>query len=60
MFSIPFDTAGLDGRKVTVCLRRIHRLSDLPYLVHTGCELFLLLDGRKKLARMGRRSRPNF
>jgi len=51
--AIPFDTAGLEGRQITVCLWRMARLSRLPYLVHTGCELFLLLDGRKKLARMG-------
>lgn len=52
-FEVPFDTAGLDGRKITVCVWRLHPLARVPYLVHTGFELLLLLDGRKKLARMG-------
>jgi hypothetical protein len=36
-----------------VCLSRPHSIDRAPYLVHTGYELPLLLDGRKKLARMG-------
>lgn len=53
-FAIPFDTAGLEGRDITVCLERRRWISrQVPYLVHTGYELLLLLDGQKKLARMG-------
>jgi hypothetical protein len=40
-----------NGREVT--LRRWHSLRAVPYLVHTGYEMFLLLEGRKKFARMG-------
>jgi hypothetical protein len=53
-FAIPFDTAGLKRRKITVCLWRLRWLTRVPpYAIHTGFELLLLLDGRKKLARMG-------
>lgn len=38
-----------DGR--VVCIGSYHSLRDVPYLVHTGYELPLLLDGRKALAR---------
>jgi hypothetical protein len=51
-FAISFDTAGLEDRNITVCLWRCRWLSTIPYLVHTGYELILLLNGQKKLARM--------
>lgn len=40
-----------ENREVT--LSRWHSLRAVPYLVHTNYELFLLLEGRKKFARMG-------
>ncbi len=51
-FTISFDTAGLEGRDITVTLSRLHSLSKAPYLIHSGYELLLLLNGQKKLARM--------
>jgi hypothetical protein len=45
-FGVAFDGGGRD-----VALRRWHSTREPPYLVHTGYELPLLLDGRKKLAR---------
>ncbi|MGA9868505.1 MAG: hypothetical protein WBQ75_18920 [Acetobacteraceae bacterium] len=47
-FDVKFDPCGL-----AVTLYRWRRLLRVPYLVHTGYELPLLLEGRKKLARMG-------
>jgi hypothetical protein len=38
------------GREVT--LNRWHSIRAVPYLVHTNYELFLLVDGTKKFARM--------
>lgn len=51
-FNIAFDPAQLSSKNLEIVLGRRRRLSDTPYLVHTGYELPLLLDGRKKLARM--------
>jgi hypothetical protein len=51
-FSIDFRVEGLDCEEADIFLYRPHSISRLPYLVHTGYELFLLLEGRKKLARM--------
>jgi hypothetical protein len=46
-FGVLFETNGKD-----VALRRLTALNEeTPYLVHTGYELPLMLDGRKKLAR---------
>jgi hypothetical protein len=38
--------------KPEISLFRPHSISRAPYLIHTGYELPLLLEGRKKLARM--------
>jgi hypothetical protein len=45
-FGVTFEAGGRD-----VALLRRHSTREPPYLVHTGYELPLLLDGRKKLAR---------
>jgi hypothetical protein len=45
-FGVAFDGGDRD-----VALRRWHSIRETPYLVHTGYELPLMLDGRKKLAR---------
>jgi hypothetical protein len=45
-FAVPFDANGLG-----VWLRRCRGKPKWPYLSHTGFELFLVLDGRKPLAR---------
>jgi hypothetical protein len=54
-FNVSFDAAQLDSKDLEISLSR-SRPSDrtpyLPYLSHTGYELPLLLEGRKKLARM--------
>lgn len=52
-FDVPFDPAALPSRAEEVSLYRQRGIAEVPYLVHTGYELPLLLDGRKKLARMG-------
>ncbi|WP_052121627.1 DUF7683 domain-containing protein [Inquilinus limosus] len=46
------DIPGLDADDRDYALTRLHSIDTVPYLVHTGYELPLLLDGRKKLARM--------
>jgi hypothetical protein len=46
-FGIAFDP---EGREVALC--SWHSIRLVPYLVHTGFELPLLLEGRKQLARM--------
>jgi hypothetical protein len=52
-FNISFDPALLDSNNLDICLFRWRsRDRPLPYLAHTGYELPLLPDGRKKLARM--------
>lgn len=51
-FNVAFDAAQLHSKDLDICLFRRRWLSDAPYLVHTGYELPLLIDGRKKLARM--------
>lgn len=45
-FGTAFDP---DGREVL--LQPWHSIRDVPYLIHTGYELPLLLEGRKQLAR---------
>jgi hypothetical protein len=49
---VAFDPGLLEGEDLEITLSRRRRLRDAPYLIHTGYELPLLLDGRKKLARM--------
>jgi hypothetical protein len=51
-FDVAFDPGQLESRDLDVQLFRRRRLNDAPYLIHTRYELPLLLDGRKKLARM--------
>lgn len=50
-FGVRFDPGQVDIRERDIDLFRLSH-STIPYLVHTGYELPLLLDGRKKLARM--------
>jgi hypothetical protein len=46
-FEVPFDPKGR-----TTCLYKWTRRREVPYLIHTGYELALLLEGRKQFARM--------
>ena len=52
-FNVSFDAAQLDCENLDIILFRLRPLDQMPYLVYTRYELPLLLDGRKKLARMG-------
>jgi hypothetical protein len=49
-FGVTFDRSQLESADLVIGLFRWRRLSQAPYLIHTGYELPLLLDGRKKLA----------
>ena len=51
-FDVKFDRSEFKPPGVSAELFRWRPLSDAPYLPHTGYELPLLLDSRKKLARM--------
>ena len=51
-FNVTFDAAQLESKDLVIGLFRWHRRDQTPYLIHGGYELPLLLDGRKKLARM--------
>jgi hypothetical protein len=51
-FGIAIDWAALDFSDREFIVDRINPIQQAPYLIHTGYELPLLLDGRKKLARM--------
>jgi hypothetical protein len=51
-FNVSFDAAQLDCKDLAFFLFRLRPVDQMPYLVHRGYELPLLLDGRKKLARM--------
>jgi hypothetical protein len=51
-FAVAFDPDGLNCGELDIFFFRKRWLNDTPYLVHTGYELPLLIDGRKKLARM--------
>jgi hypothetical protein len=51
-FGVSFDPAPLGMIDPEVSLYRMQSIRTAPYLVHTGYELPLLLDGRKKLAKM--------
>jgi hypothetical protein len=46
------ELLGLPTIDISLFKRSHHGVSSLPYLAHTGYELPLLLDGRKKLAKM--------
>jgi hypothetical protein len=52
MFNVNFDAAQLDSKDLEISVSRTRSSDRTPYLSHTGYELPLLLDGRKKLARM--------
>lgn len=52
VFGVPFDPVPLGASHSVVLLFRMHSIQTAPYLIHTGYELPLLLDGRKKLAKM--------
>ncbi len=51
-FDVRFDPTPLGHAEPDISLTRLHSIRDCPYLIHTGYELPLLLDGRKKLANM--------
>jgi hypothetical protein len=51
-FNVSFDTAQLDSKDLDISLCRWRPSDQMPCLPHTRYELPLLLDGRKKLARM--------
>ncbi|MDV2987319.1 UNVERIFIED_CONTAM: hypothetical protein Q9R58_23700 [Methylobacteriaceae bacterium AG10] len=52
-FDVGLDLAALGSRTIEVHLSRLRRqVTGVPYLVHTGFELPLLLEGRKTLACM--------
>jgi hypothetical protein len=51
-FNVSFDAAQLDSKDLEISLFRRRSSDRTPYLTHTGYELPLLLEGRKKLARM--------
>jgi hypothetical protein len=53
-FGIAFDPEGRE-----VLLAPWHSIRDVPYLIHTGYELPLLLEGRKQLARFSEAYPPN-
>jgi hypothetical protein len=51
-FNVRFDIAQLDCKDLAIFLFRLRPIHQTPYLIHGGYELPLLLDRRKKLARM--------
>ena len=51
-FNVSFDAAQLDTKDLEISLFRWRPSDQTPYLIRTRYELPLLLDGRKKLARM--------
>jgi hypothetical protein len=51
-FGVKFDRSEFKSADLVVELFRWNPLCEAPYLIHTRYELPLLLDGRKKLARM--------
>jgi hypothetical protein len=57
-FNVTFDTAQLDCKDLAFFLFQLRPVDQTPYLVHGGYELPLLLDGRKKLARMSNEYPP--
>jgi hypothetical protein len=58
-FAVLFDPTKLPFESPDIFLSRQQRTSEAPYLIHTGYELPLLLDGRKKLARMSHEYPPD-
>ncbi|MGJ4926536.1 hypothetical protein ACQR1I_00910 [Bradyrhizobium sp. HKCCYLS2038] len=50
-FGISLDWVALDFPDREFVVHRTRSIEEAPYLIHTGYELPLLLDGRKKLAR---------
>jgi hypothetical protein len=58
-FAVLFDPTKLRFESPDIFRYRPQRISEAPYLIHTGYELPLLLGGRKKLARMGHEYPPN-
>jgi hypothetical protein len=57
-FNVSFDAAQLDSKDLAIFLFRLRPVVHAPYLIHGGYELPLLLDGRKKLARMSHEYPP--
>jgi hypothetical protein len=57
-FNVSFDAAQLDCKDLAIFLFRLQPIDQAPYLIHGGYELPLLLDGRKKLARMSNEYPP--
>jgi hypothetical protein len=57
-FNVSFDAAQLDCKDLAFFLFRWRLIDRTPYLIHGGYELPLLLDGRKKLARMSNEYPP--
>src|SRR5262249_23897711 len=53
-----FDRSEFEAGDLAIELFRWRRISEAPYLIHTGYELPMLLDGRKKLARMNHEYPP--
>src|SRR5579885_1618378 len=51
-FGVRFERSEFKSVDLEIRLFPGDRSSEVPYLIHTGYELPLLLDGRKKLARM--------
>jgi hypothetical protein len=51
-YDVQFDPGQLSTSRVDVALFMCDAVEENPYLIHTGYELPLLLDGRKKLAKM--------
>src|ERR1700722_12122529 len=51
-FAVAFDPGQLDAGNIDISVYQWRRPFGAPYLAHSGYELPLLLDGRKKLACM--------
>jgi hypothetical protein len=51
-FGVGLDRSLREAANLVIYLHRWHSIYKAPYLIHTNYELPLLLDGRKKLARM--------
>jgi hypothetical protein len=57
-FGVGYDRSELISANIDITLFRSGGLCKAPYLIHTGYELPLLLEGRKKLARMSHHYPP--
>jgi hypothetical protein len=51
-YDVQFDPSQLSASCVDFALHLFVAVEEIPYLIHTGYELPLLLEGRKKLAKM--------